>query len=353
MRSQMQNKPASFVGLNVVIRASVLAVGMCALGSALLLAQTTYNYVQIDGPRSTFTEARGLNDNGEVVGEFNTTSNKGVTTTTGFLYNAAGRLVTFIPRGVDFIQAVGVNNSQQIVGAYRDTANVWHGYLYKKGKFTSLDPAGSTLTFVWGINEAGEAVGTFQDAATPSTHGFVYTGSSFLTLNDPSVTPSGFTAAFGINGLGDVAGLFSNGVTHGYTNIGGNYATIDPPGSIETHALGINASDAVAGFFYDSVNTTHGFLYRPGIGYTIIDPPGSTFTTADGINDAGQVVGYYTDGAGKYHGFVYTNGSYATLDPPGATGALTLANAINSSGQVAGEFRDAAGVTHGFLATPQ
>src|ERR1044071_1625 len=102
LRSQMQNIPASFVGLRVAIRASVFAAGMCARGSAPLLAQTTYSYVQIDGPKSTFTEGRGINDNGEVVGEFSTTSNKGVTTTTGFLYNSAGRLVSFIPRGVNY-----------------------------------------------------------------------------------------------------------------------------------------------------------------------------------------------------------------------------------------------------------
>jgi probable HAF family extracellular repeat protein len=345
----MQNKAASFVGL----RASVLVAGLCALGSAQLFAQTTYTYAQIDGPKSTFTEGRGISDNGDVVGEFSTTSNKGVTTTTGFLYSAMGRLDTFIPRGSNTLQAIGVNTNQQVVGMYQDAANVWHGFLYKKGKFTSLDPAGSTLTFVWGINNAGQAVGTFQDTATPSNHGFLYSPPSFFTLNDPLVTPTGFTGAFGINSLGDVAGLFSNGVIHGYTNIGGNFATLDPPGSIETHALGINSSDAVAGFYYDSSSRTHGFLYKPGIGYTVIDPPGSTFAVATGLNDAGQVVGYFTDGSGKYHGYVYTSGTYATLDPPGATGAFTLANAINSSGQVAGEFRDAAGATHGFLATPQ
>jgi probable HAF family extracellular repeat protein len=92
---------------------------------------------------------------------------------------------------------------------------------------------------------------------------------------------------------------------------------------------------------------------HPGGRYTVVDPPGSTFSSAAGINDAGQVVGYFTDGSNKYHGFVYRSGTYATLDPPGATGSFTLANGINSSGQVVGEFSDAAGATHGFLATPQ
>jgi len=100
----------------------------------------------------------------------------------------------------------------------------------------------------------------------------------------------------------------------------------------------------------------HGFLYQPGIGFTVLDRPGTgTYAVAQGINDAGQVVGQFTDSADRYHVFVYSVGgaTYATLDPPGASGEFTLGNGINSVGQVVGEFSDSAGATHAFLATPQ
>ena len=168
----MQDQAASFTSLRPAIRTAVLAAGVCGLGSAPLFAQT-YTYTQIDGPKSTFTEGRGINDNGEVVGEFSTTSNKGVTTTTGFLYNTMGRMIPFSPRGVSYLQAIGVNSSEQVVGMYLDASNVWHGYRYAKGKFTSLDPVGSTGTFVWGINESGQAVGSFSDGGPQSEHGFL------------------------------------------------------------------------------------------------------------------------------------------------------------------------------------
>lgn len=356
----MQKNVAHATGLSFALRTALLVAGLHAVTSVPLFAQS-YTFTQIDGPNSTFTEGRGINDNGEIVGEFTATSSKGVTTTTGFLYNSRGRLTTFIPRGVTNLQAIAVNSSDQIVGMYRDASNVSHGYRYAKGKFTSLDPTGSTLTFVWGINNAGQAVGTFQDTGIPSTHGFLYTPPSFATLNGPGVT-TGFTGAFGVNSLGDVAGLYattSTGALHGFTKIGGTFATIDPPGSIETHALGINASDEVVGFYYDSSNHAHGFLYQPGIGFTVLNPPGGagTYAVAQGINDAGQVVGQFTDsvGVGNYHVFVYSvsGATYATLDPPGATGEFTLGNGINSVGQVVGEFSDSAGATHAFLATPQ
>ena len=60
---------------------------------------------------------------------------------------------------------------------------------------------------------------------------------------------------------------------------------------------------------------------------------------------AGHVVGDYLDGGGKYHGFVLAEGSYTTLDVPGALN--TFAYGINNLDQVVGG--SGAG---GFLGTP-
>jgi len=348
----MQNKAAPFVRLRFAVRTAVLVAGVCALGSEPLFAQT-YTFTQLDVPTATFTEARALNDSGQVVGEFKV----GTGPTTAFIYSS-GTFTTFSPTGAAYTQAVGINSGGEVVGSYRDASSVWHAFLRgAKGKaprIATLDPAGSTSTFGWGVNDNSYVVGSFTDAGTPSSHGFLLSpkGSKFTTLNAPGVT-TGFTSAFGINAFADVAGLYattSTGAYHGFTNIGGTYATLDPAGSVETHALGINSTDAVAGFYVTASNVTHAFLYRPGIGFTVIDPPGSTFTVATGINNSGQVVGYFFDT--QYHGYVYTNGTYTILDPPGADGNFVLANGINSNGQVAGEFQNAGGPMHGFLATP-
>jgi probable HAF family extracellular repeat protein len=342
----MQKNAVRSIGLTAVLRTALLVAGVLALGGSPAFAQG-YTFTQLDVPRSTMTEPRAINDNGEVVGE--ATNAKAVTT--GFLYNSMGHFVTFSPKGSTYTQAVGINANDHIVGMFRDGANVWHGYLYIKGKFTSLDPAGSTGTFVWGINNNDEAVGSFTDAAVE--HGFTYMPpASFTTLDATPVTATSFTGAFGVNSFGDVAGLYSNGTIHGFVYIGGSYTTIDPPGSVQTHALSINASGQVTGFYYDTLGNAHGFLYDPGTAtYTSLDPSGSTFAVATGINDAGQAVGYFTDGSG-YHGYVYSAGTYTTLDPPGSTGAFTLAEGINNAGQVVGVFQDAASVMHGFLAKP-
>src|SRR5438045_2839940 len=72
--------------------------------------------------------------------------------------------------------------------------------------------------------------------------------------------------------------------------------------------------------------------------FSVTDPfakPGNN-TQVFGINATGQIVGFYTDSLNKTHGFLYTAGTYVTLDVPGAISTEALG--INSSGQIVGIF---------------
>ena len=70
-----------------------------------------------------------------------------------------------------------------------------------------------------------------------------------------------------------------------------------------------------------------------------------------GINNAGQIVGAYSDRSGT-HGFLLdVNGSYTTLDVPGAI--ATDPFGINDVGQIVGNYwYPVPEANHGFLATP-
>src|SRR6516165_4671528 len=93
---------------------------------------------------------------------------------------------------------------------------------------------------------------------------------------------------------------------------------------------------------------------QPTYVFTPVDVPGSSYlkrTFATGINTSGQIVGYYLSGGLNVaaYGFLLDQGSYTTLDVPGATGFLdpppgisgTQANGINDSGQIVGYYTDA------------
>jgi len=76
---------------------------------------------------------------------------------------------------------------------------------------------------------------------------------------------------------------------------------------------------------------------------TNLDVPGGSTTVARGINSRGDVVGYWfnhSNGQGAItHGFVRKEGSYVTIDVPGAFGG-TIASGINDRGDLVGGYYD-------------
>jgi probable HAF family extracellular repeat protein len=60
----------------------------------------------------------------------------------------------------------------------------------------------------------------------------------------------------------------------------------------------------------------------PIYAYTTLDDPlGPLGTSAQGINTSGQIAGYYLDSSNSSHGFLYSGGTYTTLDDPLASAA--------------------------------
>jgi probable HAF family extracellular repeat protein len=97
-----------------------------------------------------------------------------------------------------------------------------------------------------------------------------------------------------------------------------------------------------------TVPPTHGFLDNNG-SFTTIDVPGATFTEAYGINNRGQIVGDYGGSGGRIHAFLDDKGTFTTVDPPDSTYAV--AYGINDFGQIVGNDLDSTGMGHAFLET--
>jgi probable HAF family extracellular repeat protein len=212
-------------------------------------------------------------------------------------------------------------------------------------------------TFPYGISTASAAsggplvIGTYF-AAGGGVHGFLDSGGTITTLDDPLAAPGG-TFGHGINSTGTM--IVGSYPEHGfiYTVSTNNYATFDYPGAAASVLTGVNDFGQLVGSYTDNIGgRTHGFLYSPGLHAKLIsldDPQTSSVTVANGINNAGQVVGSYEDsGGGRIHGFLYSGGSYTTLDDPEA-GPSTVAEGINSSGQIVGYYVTSDGHDHGFL----
>ena len=138
--------------------------------------------------------------------------------------------------------------------------------------------------------------------------------------------------------------------TTNYTDINALLVSKFGP-NFNSQATGVNNAGIVAGFCQPTSTTFSGFEDKGGV-ITQIDPFGSTNTQALGIDNNGdQIVGFEVDpGTGFQHSYVDINGVPSIFDPPGSVS--TTINGVNDLGQLVGFFTDANDNTIGFVATP-
>jgi probable HAF family extracellular repeat protein len=282
----------------------VLALSVLSVAQA----QTEYSYLRFDVPNGSQTFARGINARGDIIGSY--VDSDGV----GHDFMLHNRVYTNIdyPGNAD-ASARAINAQGDIVGVLND-ADGGHGFLFRDGQLTKIDYPGASSTVAFGINNSGDITGRYSTAG--GTFGFILSNGVFHNVHVPAASTSGVYGAED-NGLllvGDVV-IKSDSSTHAFVKRLNEVQLLDPPATIFpcSHARGVNESGEVVGAFsivnnLDECNSrppAHGFVMHDG-SFDIIDPPGSPDTFAFGINDDGVVVGVVTDKQGNTHGFKAT-----------------------------------------------
>jgi hypothetical protein len=110
--------------------------------------------------------AAAINNHGDVAGFYNKTSSQ----VDAFLRLADGQFITLAVHGASMTQAFGVNDSDEVVGAYTDGTGSnaqTHGFTWAPGHgFTTVDdPHGIGTTLINGVNDHGDLVGFYTDSA--------------------------------------------------------------------------------------------------------------------------------------------------------------------------------------------
>ena len=125
-------------------------------------------------PTNFNNQAVGINNAAtpEIVGFYQ--PDAGLTTSFGYL-DDGGTITTIDPFDSVFTQALGINDLGEIVGFYTDAAGNQHGYIDNDGVFTSFDPPGSASTTINGLNDKGDIVGFYTNPTTDTVEGFVGT----------------------------------------------------------------------------------------------------------------------------------------------------------------------------------
>jgi len=302
-------------------------------GLTLFTTQSTAQpprFTTIDVPNSVFTVARAVNSAGAIVGWFiDDTAFKHH----GYLRSADGQItqVDFNNDPAQATEALGLSDAGDIVGDYRDTAGRKRGFLLSGGTFSSFDPPGSFSTVPHSINSNGDIVGFFSDNSGTGLHGFLVNKnnlSSFTILDFPGAT---YSLATAINDSGEIVGLHgdSNFVDHGFVRSpAGLYSALKDAPGVDTDPWGISNSGLVAGFYdeFGGAALVNGFTLPNGRDFptpkalfhafvlqgdsltlvNISGVGGGINTGIFGIRDDGVIVGQYNSPDGHTHGFVGT-----------------------------------------------
>lgn len=127
--------------------------------------------------------------------------------------------------GPQGIQGMAINPSGTIAGYYQDMSGKFHAFLLDDGGYTTIDPPNAKSTGgnggVLKISPNGTVVGSytrFDDVPTAcgcASHGFIYRKGAFTTFDYPEAQATTHT---GVNARGDVVGVYTDqsGRRHGF-----------------------------------------------------------------------------------------------------------------------------------------
>lgn len=264
--------------------------------------------------------------------------------------------------GLPYAGARGVNNDGDVVGTSSTTSNLFdftsQPWLWRNGQLLDLDPfnqgAGS---WARGINSAGTVVGVIGPNGPSATRAFRYeAGNLSLVPSIPGATCQIETAT-AINDEGVIVGVaappgacsrqaawvHSQGVTSVLPGLGGS----------DSAALGISNAGLVVGWSNLPSGVRHAAAWRDGSPVDLGSLGRSS--EAHGVNDDGVVVGQATDLGRQPKACVWRDQQLYVLEdltiPSGYK--LSVAEAINNAGQIVANGRSSSGAAVCVLLTPR
>jgi hypothetical protein len=200
------------------VNTAVVACGYYSNSHGFFYDQHTFT--RYDYPGAAFTTIQGENDAGDFVGTYQMALGQPLV---GFI-NVGGNVTSFRVDGAFFTIPTGVNNGGEVVGYYTNSHEFnTHGfYRSVDGTLTfPLDYPNARSTTLYGINDSGTVIGTWEDLS-------------------------------GLSG-------FNHGLILQFPDL---FTSFDVPGATNTYGRGVNNEGEIVGSYIDSSGDGHGFVGR-------------------------------------------------------------------------------------------
>jgi uncharacterized membrane protein len=233
----------------------------------------------------------GINDSNTIAGGFYTAD--GIEH--AFFGPLHGGVATIWDVGKEWTEARGINNDGTVVGYYDTKApNVVYGYQFERYTNSAVKPIKNGDSFIDGIVESINSKGIFIGESWNDTDDTVtaYEGkkAKYKVEVDPAISGDSFRGR-GINKAGDMVGYFTNTHVHGFLIHNGVTTQIDFPGARDTRLESINNKGVMSGYWTPDGTVFHAFYYDPNKSlFSQVDIDGSGFTTGFGINRLGNLM---------------------------------------------------------------
>ena len=279
-----------------------LLLMLVTMGAGTDVPKLSFKFHTVNVPGATQTYPSGINNAGVMVGNYQDSAGA----LHGYILKG-GKITTLdVPHGSNTsVSHITRKGSIKVVGSYKNSAGRSLGFLYQNGKYMDIPgPKGATASGANGISDQGEIVGYYTDPSN-LTHGFLLRRGHYTSID---VYMAQITIASGVNDHGKLVFWSVDGLTGATTSYLYDIKTqqrtaINVPGATDSLATDINNSGDVTFQWVDSGGVSHGALLQDKKYYKFDDPK-SVWDYAEGINDLSAIVGAYeTVSGGPFSGF--------------------------------------------------